>query len=382
MKASAYTYANGTFSDAGGNMAVENGRVRLVLCFGARHLLCGEGIYERLRALYPMAEIVLSSTAGEIFNNRVMDNTVSVTAIEFDRTAVRTAAVNIAEFDGDSHAAGAALVKDLARVEDLCHIMVVSDGSLVNGSALVEGVEEVVRHEVPVTGGIAGDGVDFRMTVVGMNAAPEPGIIAAIALYGRSLVVTHCTMGGYETFGPEITVTKSSGNRLYGIKGENALELYKKYLGTYANDLPGSALLFPLSVKLDHQTPPVVRTILSIDPAEGSMVFAGDIPEGAKVRFMRANFDKLIEAASEAALGTVKSVIAPQPALALLISCVGRKIILENRVDEEVEAVRDVYGEGTLLAGFYSYGEMCPFAEGTPCELHNQTMTITTFYES
>jgi hypothetical protein len=60
---------------------------------------------------------------------------------------------------------------------------------------------------------------------------------------------------------------------------------------------------------------------------------------------------------------------------------VGRKLVLKQRIEEEVEAIRDVFGDGTVLTGFYSYGEISPFAPGEPCALHNQTMTITTFTE-
>ncbi len=178
-----------------------------------------------------------------------------------------------------------------------------------------------------------------------------------------------------------MTVTRSKANKLFEINNENALEVYKKYLGSYADELPGSALLFPLSVKLSATSEPVVRTILSIDSESKSMVFAGDVPEGAKVRFMKANFDKLIDAANNAARQTFNSMLVPNPKLAILISCVGRKIILDTRTEEEVEAVQEVFGKNTLLTGFYSYGEISPFSDNTKCELHNQTMTITTFDE-
>jgi hypothetical protein len=187
-------------------------------------------------------------------------------------------------------------------------------------------------------------------------------------------------MGGWEMFGPERTVTKSTANQLFEINGENALGVYKKYLGTYANELPGSALLFPLSVKLDGDGEPVVRTILKIDNELQSMVFAGDVPEGSAVRFMKANFDKLIGAASDAALQTFEKT-RTNPKLAILISCVGRKLILGPRTEEEVEAVYEAFGKNTLLTGFYSYGEIAPQAAKTKCELHKQTMTITTFDE-
>jgi hypothetical protein len=181
-------------------------------------------------------------------------------------------------------------------------------------------------------------------------------------------------------FGPERTVTGSAGNVLYEIDYKNALELYIKYLGPEASQLPGSALLFPLSVSIPGSIEPVVRTILSIDHERNCMTFTGDIPHGARVRFMKANFDKLTGAAANAAvyaMGNASSNVD----FALLVSCVGRKIILGSRIDEEVEAVKEVLGGKVKMAGFYSYGEISPFNNSETCQLHNQTMTITTFYE-
>jgi len=203
----------------------------------------------------------------------------------------------------------------------------------------------------------------------------------AIGFYGKNINVTHGSQGGWDIFGLEKRVTKSSGNVLHEIEGQNALELYKKYLGTEAENLPGSALLFPLSVIIPGTYKPVVRTILSIDEDNKTMTFAGDVPEGSKVRFMKADFDKIITAASTAAGQTLLDQNT-KPDFALLISCVGRKLILGPRTKEELLAVKDTFGDKTMLAGFYSYGEISPFDDETDCQLHNQTMTITTFSES
>jgi hypothetical protein len=163
--------------------------------------------------------------------------------------------------------------------------------------------------------------------------------------------------------------------------GRNALDLYKKYLGEHAKELPSSGLLYPLSLRIAENTTPVVRTILAVDENEKSMTFAGDVPEGAYARLMKANFDRLIDGAIGAAKVT-SGMLASSPAeLAILISCVGRKLVLKQRVEEEVEGVRDVLGRQPVLAGFYSYGEISPFTPNAKCELHNQTMTITTLSE-
>ena len=175
-------------------------------------------------------------------------------------------------------------------------------------------------------------------------------------------------------------VTNSSSNILLELEDQNALDLYKKYLGEESKNLPGSALLFPLSVTIPGATIPVVRTILSINEEDKSMTFAGDIPVGSEVRFMKANFDKIINAASNAADQT-KISNNKEPDFSLLISCVGRKLILGSRIDEEIKSVYKSFQGNTIMAGFYSYGEISPVVAGGKCQLHNQTMTITSFYE-
>ena len=211
---------------------------------------------------------------------------------------------------------------------------------------------------------------------------PEQGSIVALGLYGDRLRVGYGSLGGWDSFGPERLITRSRGNVLYELDGTSALQLYKTYLGEHAQGLPATALLFPLSLRTQENTEPVVRTILSVDEDEQSMTFAGDLPQGGYARLMKANFDRLIDGATGAARTSAAAIGSASPAdLAILISCVGRKLVLKQRIEEEVESVREVLGEHPALAGFYSYGEISPFTPGARCELHNQTMTITTFSE-
>jgi hypothetical protein len=118
-----------------------------------------------------------------------------------------------------------------------------------------------------------------------------------------------------------------------------------------------------------------------INEAEHSLTFAGDMPQGGRARLMKANFDRLIDGAVGAAQTSYEAIGTTSPELALLISCVGRKLVLKQRIEEEVEGVQEVLGQETVLAGFYSYGEISPFNPSAKCELHNQTMTITTLSE-
>lgn len=378
MQTSLFTYNGNKLQMQNGTAMADPNKTQLVLGFGEKEIISSKPVYESLKLKFPEAHVVLCSTAGEIINNRVNDNSVSVAAIELEKTAIQPVDVNIRDYE-NSYEAGKALIR-LINFVNLSYILIISDGSTVNGSELVRGINELVNNRVPVTGGLAGDGTNFQSTVVGLNKIPSGGNIVAIPFYGKHFVVSHASMGGWEIFGPERTVTKSVANQLFEIEGQKALDLYKTYLGPYADELPGSALLFPLGITSNVDDEPIVRTILSIDQETGSMVFAGDIPNGSKVRFMKANFDKLVDAATHAA-GQAFEKLSSAPQLALLISCVGRKIILGKRTEEEVEAVADTFGNKTLLTGFYSYGEISPFNVNAKCELHNQTMTITTFDE-
>jgi hypothetical protein len=379
MKVSLQQYQNGHFSKHPQSSLINDAAAHLVLCFGNKQVIETEKPFQLLRSLYPVAQIVLCTTAGEIFGTSVVDGSLAITAIEFAQTPIAAHAVHINDYSG-SYEAGKALLQKF-RLDGLRYVLILSDGSLVNGSELVKGMDELGNGQLLITGGLAGDGDAFDYTLVGLNSEAAKGTVAAIGFYGPAIRVKHGTRGGWETFGPERIVTRSRGNILFEVDGKNALDIYKKYLGDEAAALPSSALLFPLSVTLNENDLPLVRTILSISEQDGSMTFAGDVPEGSKVRFMKANFDKLTAAASGAAADIYHTQSQP-PIFALLISCVGRKLILQGRTEEEVEAVDEIFNQQTLLSGFYSYGEISPFVDGTSCQLHNQTMTITTFDEA
>lgn len=352
----------------------------LVLAFGSPELVTDPSVLTHLRSSFPDSEIVISSTAGEISLSDVSDDTMIVTAIAFEKTRFRSVATNIREH-GNSHDAGKFLMNELTA-PDLAAVFVISDGTFVNGSELVTGFNENNSTMIPVTGGLAADGARFSKTFVGLNRAPEQGVVIAVGLYGSSISVGHGYFGGWDEFGPERNITRSDKNILYEISGKNALDLYKEYLGPYQDELPGSALLFPLSLKMPGTGEQLVRTILSINEQDKSMTFAGNMPQGSTVRLMKANFDRLIDSSSVAAKSSLIPLNNKKPELALLVSCVGRKLVLQNRIDEEVQAAGEIFGQGIPMAGFYSYGEISPLGPLSKCELHNQTMTITTFSEA
>lgn len=334
---------------------------------------------EELSSRYPTSIITGCSTSGEIIDTRVEDNSVVLNAISFSTTELKIASRNI-EKVGSSIEVGRELIQELTN-EDLRHVLIFSDGLNVNGDDLVEGITSEIMEGVGVTGGMAGDGTDFNKTFVIKNNEVLDGEIVAVGFYGSALKIGYSSKGGWNSFGIDRVVTRSDKNILYEIDGQPALKLYKSYLGEKAEDLPGSGLLFPLSMRVDENSDPLVRTLLSINEEDQSIVFAGNIPEGSFVRLMKANVDRLIVGA-EGSAQLAKDSIDEQAEFALLISCVGRRVVLKQLVEEEVEAVREVLGEKPIMSGFYSYGELAPFGKFQACQLHNQTMTITTFSEA
>lgn len=349
---------------------------QLIILFAGSRIENINGFISTIQDKYPKATITGCSTAGEISDINVYDDTVSFTAIAFDDTTFIKSTHTISDMS-ESYNAGVHITSDLPK-EGLRHVLIFSDGLNINGAELVKGLKESLPKGVSITGGLAGDGSAFEKTYVIDGVTKEKEIVA-IGLYGESLKIGYGSKGGWDSFGIEREVTKSEGSVLFELDGEPALDVYKKFLGDKAKELPSSGLLFPLSMREDENLP-VVRTILAVDEDQKSVTFAGSIPTGSYVRFMKANIDRVIDGAASSAL-TCDSVMGAKSDLAILISCVGRKLVLNQLVEEEVDAVREILGEKTQITGFYSYGEIAPFGEFSPCQLHNQTMTITTLSE-
>ena len=351
---------------------------QMVLLFGSVMRMKDRDCLNEVRRMYPHAHLLGCSTAGEICGARVFDGSLVVTAVHFEHTQLRGAKAKVDRME-NSFNVGRQLARSLDQ-KGLTHVFVLSDGLKVNGSELVKGLIENLPGHVSVTGGLSADGALFNETVVLFDNDPDRDVVAALGFYGNRLKTGCASMGGWDPFGPERLITRSCGNVLYEFDGKSALALYKKYLGDHAKGLPSTGLLFPLNVRFKENGRGVVRTILAVNEEDQSMTFAGDVPEGAYARLMKANFDRLIDGAVGAAK-TSLDILGGPPEFAILISCVGRKLILQQRVEEELEGIRDVFGQQTVTTGFYSYGEISPAIPGAVCELHNQTMTITAFSE-
>ena len=350
----------------------------LIVAFGAAGYADAPDALAELARAFPTSAIVGCSSAGEIHDHLVADGTLVVAIAQFEQTDLMVASTRI-DSAADSAAAGARLGASLAVTRPQL-VLVLSEGLAVNGTDLVRGLSEALPGDAMIVGGLAADGDRFARTWVLVDGKPAGGHVVAVALTGP-LEIGAGSQGGWDTFGPERRVTRSTGNVLYELDGKPALALYKDYLGELASGLPATALRFPLSIREERGAKSaIVRTVLAVDEEAQSMTFAGDIPNGWRAQLMRSNHDRLIAGAMRAAFdATAKS--SGKPALALAISCVGRRLVLGARIEEETEAALEALPPGSHQIGFYAYGEISP-AGSTTCELHNQTMTLTTIREA
>jgi len=346
----------------------------LVFAFGIREIIEAPDIYPALKARFPSAHIAIASTSGNLADQTIEDGGVVCTALRMEKSLTRAVEANLSDH-ADLESLCAHLADQLAA-DDLRHVFILSDGSRVNGTDLSDTFNSKLPQKVTLSGGLAGDGTAFVRTVVGLDSIPSTGTIVAIGFYG-DIEMAFGSAGGWSGFGPERLVTRSDGNCLHELDGQPALHLYKTYLGGQAVGLPASALRFPLRVSQGEDTNFIVRTILSIDDDANTMTFAGDVPEGAKVQLMRASYEDLIDGAQSAA----EQAELPGAELVLCVSCVGRRIVLGQRTEEELESVRAVFGDSPVICGFYSYGELAPSGHNLESQLHNQTMTITSLRE-
>lgn len=351
----------------------------LILVFADRMVLNHQEVYMAIQKQYGNVPIVFSSTAGEIAQTNVSNDSISIALIDLEQSVVKGILLNADNFQ--SHfALGQSLVEGLIK-EGLRHILVFSDGHYVNAAELLKGLNSIMPEGIGVTGALAGDGDRFISAPVGLNNIYGDKNVIAIGLYGEGLTVRYASRGGWDGFGRLRTITRSFGNKLYELDGEPALKVYTHYLGDEANDLPGSALKFPLALLNAKSDKVLVRTLLAIDDDDNSLVFAGDMPEGAAVQLMTSNLPKLINAAKDA--GYQSNIVDSEEAnqLAIVVSCVGRKIMMGQMTVRELEMFSVAMKGHTDITGLYSYGEICPSNGNTHPDLHNQSFTVTVLAE-
>jgi len=352
----------------------------IIFIFGTAKAMQENLFFQDVRERYPNALLVGGSSAGTIYGDEILDDEVTFSALYFEKSSVKLAIEHILDIE-DSFNIGKNLVSKLVS-EDLKHIVVLTDSINLNGSVLVDGLNSVSNCKVPISGGMLGEENQSFFNAYVLADAPAVNSIAiAIGFYGN-IDTFYGSDSGWDDFGTERVITKSTGNIVYEIDGEPALDLYKKYLGDLAKELPASGLRFPLNIWNPNDIEkPVIRTLMGIDEKERSLIFVSDVPENFKAKLMKTNIDGLIDG-SEKAINQTGFIPNNKSAYCLAVSCIGRRLILDQLTEEELVVIDEYIGGEVELSGFYSYGEIAPFSkELKTCRFHNQTMTVTVITE-
>ncbi len=352
----------------------------LVLVFSEPDSTPYQHALNELQQKYPQAIIAGCSTVASIFNEHLLENALVVGVIQFHATRLALTSAEL-RHDQDSLLAGKHIATQL-NAPDLKGILILSDGLNTQGSELLRGMASVInQRNVTIVGGLASDKMEFAHTWVWSNGKPTTHRALGIGFYSEKLVFASHAQDGFKPFGPERLITRAEKNVLYEIDGHPALQLYKEYLGDHANNLPKMALHFPLAIWNEAKDHYVVRTVVSMDESTQSLSFVADIPAGYHAQLMYGSFDNLLDGAELAARNLANTLPPTQPVLALTISCSGRKLVMSEDTDQELEATLSTFPKGSQQFGFYSYGELAPIAFGGQCGLHNETMTLTVMYE-
>jgi hypothetical protein len=322
------------------------------------------------------------SSAGEICGASLVDDTIQVCLVRFEHSQLRRATLPI-QTEDRGYTTGARLGEAL-KANDLRGVLVFSDGLLISGADLADGLVSALGDKLPITGGLAGDGFALARTWVLADGQPKNGHVVAVGLYGERVRISACARGGWSPFGPARRITRARHNILYELDGRPALALYKEYLGELAAELPAAGIRFPLCVTTGDQRDGLIRTVIGVDEVEQSITCTGDFYEGATARLMRSTVERLVDGATDAYEHVAAS--HPGAAVAIVVSCVGRRLAMGQRTDEELEGITSLAAQGApppAQIGFYSYGELAPGETGAGgCALHNQTMTLTVLSEA
>jgi hypothetical protein len=320
--------------------------------------------------------LVGCTTDGEISSEGFSLGSAVLAGIATDQIDFR---ISVAEHLGqNSEAAGAKLARDLP--ESTRYIQLFSDGITGNGCGILRGVSSIMGNKLPISGGTAGDDGKFQKTwqFAGERILTD----AAVALgFSGDFKLGTGVRSGWTPIGLTKKVTKASGNILYELNDEPALKVFERFLGKHANKLPEIGVDYPLGLvgqwgDVGEEDYFLLRATMSVNRRDGSISFAGEIPEGAMVNLTCGDISSVLRAAKDAAQLAITDLGNAKAVMTFCYSCMARKIVLGQRTSEEIELIRETIGPQLPVVGFYTYGEYARLRCNRPSFLHNETVTL------
>lgn len=329
-----------------------------------------------IKATFPKSKIIGTSTSGEIQNAELIDHSIVCMIIQFHKTRLKISSTPISY---ESSAQAGKLIGDNLAAPDLKNVLLLTESLDIDAADLVKSLDETLKEhqvEVPIAGGLAGGRQNSAKTFVIDDTTIRNNQAVALGLYGDDIQIFSGIGTGWAPFGPIRLVTKARRKTVYEIDGLPALKLYKDYIKEDAHNLPYSGIFFPLGI--ENET--IVRSVAQINEAKNALILAHKIPENTRVQLMHSNVMKLIDGAAGALNGCTLDFSGNLSTAALIVSCVGRRLIMGQKTEDEIDIIKARLPKHTEICGFYSYGEFSPTASKQN-KLHNQTMTIIIFQE-
>jgi len=327
-----------------------------------------------LSAIFAKSDIEVfgASASGEITNDEVHEDSIAVMLLDISRDAYR---LNV--FDGKgktSNQVGQSVAEWAETVYDDPACMVMSAGFRADGDQIVNGIIYAMERQIPLFGGFAGTdpGIAAPETFVFDSSQVLADGVVALIFDRNAIELQGIAASGWKGIGTPKTITKAEGNIVYRIDDEPALDIYDKYLNI--GDDTTLAIEYPL-VWIREDGSSVMRAAMSIND-DKSIVYAGTVPEGAKVRFGMSPGSEIIEHAIEHMSKFRQQV--PRGDAIVLFSCRARHLALGPMVEDEISAIRKLWD--VPLVGFFTFGEIGPGAEGR-CDFHNYTLVPVLIHE-
>ncbi len=330
------------------------------------------------------------TTAGEISGDGFSENSVVVLALKSD--ALRFVTDVYTGMRGNEY--GCALnfvqaVKGRFHDGNALSLFVFPDGMGGDGVRVIEGLQAGMSHPIEIVGGFLGDNDRFFRTFQYCNGKVYQNAITGLLIIAPSGLDVKTGTGvgsGFASIGNSMCCTESSGNVIEEIDHEPALDLYMELLGEgRSRRLPEVCLEYPFGLiesTAQRPGPPYfqIRCGLSVDYEKKTITLAGAVPKGSAMTLTSGSRGDLINGARTAAERARDCLKGYKPELIVVFSCVGRKIVLGRRVEEEVKVVKEVLGMSTPVIGFYTYGEIGPVdimtEDLTDVRFHNETLVV------
>ncbi len=346
----------------------------LIVVFAAHEYCDSPQPLEELCNAFPQSKIIGCSTPVVVCDGALLEGAISVGIIRFKHTQIRLSYASVQAFE-ESRTAGQNLGKHLADA-GLKGVLIFSDGVTTEATDLVRGLQEILPPNVTIAGGLA-SGHTLDDTWILCDGELKRFHACAVGLIGNTVELTRATGGGWRLIGAECKATRTSGRTLFELDGEPAKDVYQRQVGSDVGfGLRKSATRYPLTVRLPSLEMQIVRDVNSIDEESGAIELAGDIPEGVIVQVMTTTEDEILDGVDEAIERMRSKTILPQNnALAVCVSCAGRRTVLLEKTSEEAALAHDGLGHGIHQIGMYAFGEISTTSSGPP-HVHNETITI------